>query len=182
MKPSLVLGRSDYQWRHEPILYGWKPGAAHPWFGGRARTTVIEDAGAKVRAMPDGTVQVDVGDQTVVITGQGLALEAVEGSVLRIEKPSRNAEHPTMKPVALILRMLENSTRPGDVVLDPFGGSGSTLIACEKAGRAARLVELDPRFCDVIVERWQTFTGGSRATLEGDSRSFAEVRAARRAA
>ena len=87
-----------------------------------------------------------------------------------------------MKPVALILRMLENSTRPADVVLDPFGGSGSTLIACEKAGRAARLVELDPRFCDVIVERWQTFTGGGRATLEGDGRSFAEVRAARQAA
>ena len=182
VKPSLVLGRSDYQWRHEPILYGWKPGAAHPWFGGRTQTTVIEDTGARLRAMPDGTVQVDVGDQTVVITGQGLALEAVEGSVLRIDKPSRNAEHPTMKPVALILRMLENSTRPGDVVLDPFGGSGSTLIACEKAGRAARLVELDPRFCDVIVERWQTFTGGGRATLEGDGRSFAELRAARQAA
>lgn len=181
VKPSLVLGRSDYQWRHEPILYGWKPGAAHRWFGGRAKTTVLDQPGAPVRVMPDGTVQVDVGGQVLVISGRELKVEAHEGSVIRAEKPARNAEHPTMKPVGLILEMLENSTRRGDVVLDPFGGSGSTLIACHRSGRSARLTELEPRYTDVIVERWQTFTG-QRAVLEGDGRSFAEVAAGRRRA
>ena len=181
VKPSLVLGRSDYQWRHEPILYGWKPGAAHRWFGGRAQTTVQEAPGQPIRVMPDGTVQVDLGDQVVVISGEGLALETVEGSVLRVDKPARSAEHPTMKPVALIARMLENSTRPGDLVFDPFGGSGSTLIACHKLRRKARLIELDPRFVDVIVERWQAYCG-REAVLEGDGRTFDALRAARRAA
>ncbi len=181
VKPSLVLGRSDYQWRHEPILYGWKPGAAHPWFGGRAKTTVFEQPGAPVRVMPDGTVQVDVGGQVLVISGRELKVEAHEGSVIRAEKPARNAEHPTMKPVGLILEMLENSTHRGDVVLDPFGGSGSTLIACHRSGRSARLTELEPRYVDVIVERWQTFTG-LRAVLDGDGRPFAEVAAGRKRA
>jgi DNA modification methylase len=181
VKPSLVLGRSDYQWRHKPILYGWKPGSAHRWFGGRAKTTVFERPGAPVRVMPDGTVQVDVGGQVLVISGRELKVEAYEGSVFRAEKPARNAEHPTMKPVGLILEMLENSTRRGDVVLDPFGGSGSTLIACQRSGRSALLTELEPRYADVIVERWQTFTG-QRAVLEGDGRSFGEVAAGRRRA
>ncbi|WP_128515189.1 site-specific DNA-methyltransferase [Tabrizicola thermarum] len=181
VKPSLVLGRSDYQWRHEPILYGWKPGAAHRWFGGRAKTTVFEKPGSPVRVMSDGTVQVDVGGQVLVISGRELQVEAHEGSVIRAEKPSRNAEHPTMKPVGLILEMIENSTRRGDVVLDPFGGSGSTLIACHRSGRSALLTELEPRYADVIVERWQTFTG-QRAVLAGDGRSFAEVAAGRRRA
>lgn len=174
VKPSLVLGRSDYQWRHEPILYGWKPGAAHSWYGGRARTTVFEAPGAPLRVMPDGTLQIEVEGRVLVIAGQGITVEAVDQSVLRFDKPARNAEHPTMKPVALISEMLENSSKKGDLVLDPFGGSGSTLIACHKAGRAARLMELDEKFVDVIVRRWQEFTG-LRATLEGDGRSFAEV-------
>jgi DNA modification methylase len=174
VKPSLVLGRSDYQWRHEPILYGWKPGGPHAWFGGRANTTVFEAVGEKVRAMPDGTVQVDVGDQTIVIRGEGLSLDALEGSVLRFDKPVRNAEHPTMKPVELIGRMLDNSSRPGAVVFDPFGGSGSTLIACAQLGRKARLLELDPRFVDVIVSRWQTFT--SRQAVRDDGFRFDDLR------
>lgn len=178
VKPSLVLGRSDYQWRHEPILYGWKPGAAHCWYGGRKQTTVREAAAVPLRIMPDGTLQVDVANRTFVVSGQNLSIEAYDGSVIRAERPARNAEHPTMKPVALILEMLENSTRRGDRVLDLFGGSGSTLIACHKAGRVARLMELDERFCDVIVERWQTFSG-ERATVEADGRSFEEVRVAR---
>lgn len=181
VKPSLVLGRSDYQWRHEPVLYGWRKGAPHRWFGGRANTTVLESPTAPVRVLPDGSVQVDVGGQVLVITGRDLRIDAHEGSVVRAEKPARNAEHPTMKPVALILGMLANSTRPGDTVLDPFGGSGSTLIACQRSGRQARLVELEPRFVDVIVERWQTFTG-LRAVLEADGSSFADARAARRRA
>lgn len=178
VKPSLVLGRSDYQWRHEPILYGWKPGAAHAWYGGRKQTTVREAGAVPLRIMPDGTVQVDVASRTFVVSGQNLTVEAYDGSVIRAEKPARNAEHPTMKPVALILEMIENSTRRGDRVLDPFGGSGSTLIACHRAGRVARLMELDPKYCDVIVERWQTFTGQT-ATVEGGGESYEQTRVSR---
>lgn len=181
VKPSLVLGRSDYQWRHEPILYGWKPGAAHRWFGGRAQTTVAEWEGQGLRSMPDGSLQIDLGDQTVVVRGENLTLEGFEGSVVRVDKPSRNSEHPTMKPVELIERHLENSSRPGDVVLDPFGGSGSTLIACHTLRRYARLMELDPKFCDVIVDRWQIYTG-LQAKRESDGVTFDELRNARDAA
>jgi DNA modification methylase len=178
VKPSLVLGRSDYQWRHEPILYGWKPGAAHPWFGGRAKTTVFEGSTLPVRVMADGTLHFDVAGSIFVVSGQNLAIESFDGSVIRAEKPHRSAEHPTMKPVALVAQMLENSTKAGGVVLDLFGGSGSTMIACHQHGRVARLMELDERFVDVIVRRWQTFAG-ERARLDGCGRAFEEVKAAR---
>jgi DNA modification methylase len=178
VKQSLVLGRSDYQWRHEPILYGWKPGAAHPWYGGRARTTVMERPGAPVQILPDGRVQVEIAGQCLIISGSGLEIEAVEGSVLRHDKPSRSSDHPTMKPVALIAEMLENSSQAGDVVLDPFGGSGSTLIACHKLGRRARLVELEPRFVDVIVRRWEGYSG--LEAVDEDGRSFEAVARTRR--
>jgi DNA modification methylase len=94
-----------------------------------------------------------------------------QGDVWFIDKPARNDLHPTMKPVALVERAIRNSSKSRDIVLDPFGGSGSTLIACEKTGRQARLVELDPKYCDVIVQRWQDWTG-TVAILDGDSRSF----------
>lgn len=181
VKPSLVLGRSDYQWRHEPILYGWKAGAAHKWYGGRTRTTVIEDQRPPLRIMPDGTLQIDIGGQVIVVSGEKLSVETLDQSVLRADKPARNAEHPTMKPVGLILEMLENSTKRGDLVLDPFGGSGSTLIACHGSGRTARLMELDPKFCDVIVRRWQEYTG-LEARRESDGLSFEAAETAREAA
>jgi len=104
-----------------------------------------------------------------------------QGDVWFVDKPARNDLHPTMKPVALVERAVRNSSKSRDIVLDPFGGSGSTLIACEKAGRQARLLELDPRYCDVIVRRWQAWTG-EVATLEGDGRSFDEVAAESEAA
>lgn len=136
-KNSLVLGRSDWQWAHEPILYGWKPGAAHSWYGGRDKTTVLEE-----------------------------------------NKPVSNVQHPTMKPVALIERMVVNSTKAGHVVLDLFVGSGSTLIACERTARTARLLEVDARFVDVGVRRWEGFTG-REAVLEETGQSFADVKAQR---
>lgn len=117
-KSSLVMGRQDYHWKHEPCLYGWKDGAGHLWAADRKQTTILE-----------------------------------------FDKPTRNGEHPTMKPVALFEYQLLNNTKGGDIVLDSFGGSGTTLIAAEKNGRVARLMELDPRYCDVIVKRWQEFTG-----------------------
>ena len=111
-------------------------------------------------------------------TGAGRGTRATSGS---IDKPVRNDLHPTMKPVALVERAISNSSKSRDIVLDPFGGSGSTLIACEKVGRQARLIELDPRYCDVIVRRWQEFSG-DKAALDGDGRSFEEIAASREAA
>jgi len=117
-KNSLVMGRQDYQWQHEPILYGWKEGAGHTWYGDRKQTTLV-----------------------------------------RFDKPQKNAEHPTMKPVGLCGYFIHNSSKEGDVILDPFGGSGSTLIACEQMNRACYMSELDPKYCDVIIQRWETLTG-----------------------
>jgi DNA modification methylase len=104
-----------------------------------------------------------------------------QGDVWFVDKPARNDLHPTMKPVALVERAIRNSSKSRDIVLDPFAGSGSTLIACEKARRHGRLVELDPRYCDVIVQRWQGWTG-EQATLAADGRTFEEIAAGRAAA
>ena len=113
VKNTLVLGRQDYQWQHEPCLYGWKDGAAHYFTDLRTETTV-----------------------------------------LKYDKPVRNDIHPTMKPVDLIAELVRNSSRPGDYVLDLFGGGGSTLIACEMLGRKCLMMELDPHYCDAIAARW----------------------------
>lgn len=133
-KSSIVMGRQDYQWKHEPCLYGWKDGAGHLWAADRKQTTILE-----------------------------------------FDKPARNGEHPTMKPVALFEYQLLNNTKGGDIVLDSFGGSGTTLIAAEKNGRTAMIMELDPRYCDVIVKRWQEFTG-KQATHAETGKPFAEVK------
>jgi DNA modification methylase len=101
-----------------------------------------------------------------------------QGDVWFIDKPVRNDLHPTMKPVALVERAIRNSSKSRDIVLDPFGGSGSTLIACDKTGRHGRLIELDPKYCDVIVRRWQEFSGGG-ATLDGDGRTYGDIAAER---
>lgn len=132
-KSSLVLGRQDYQWQHEPCLYGWKDGAGHLWAADRKQTTILE-----------------------------------------FDKPSRNGEHPTMKPVALFEYQMLNNTKGGDIVLDSFGGSGTTLIAAEKNGRIARLMELDPKYCDVIVKRWEDFTG-KKAELVTANEEVSEI-------
>ena len=180
-KNSLVLGRSDYQWMHEPILYGWKEGKRHRWFGGRKKTTMQQlGESAGFTRLDDGRYQIVLGD-TVLLVDADAKVEEVEPSVLFHEKPHRSEDHPTMKPVALIERMLRNSARPGDIALDTFGGSGSTLIAAERLGMRARLCELDPRYVDVIVRRWQEFTGKT-ATLKGSGRPFAATSTERVAA
>ena len=104
-----------------------------------------------------------------------------QGDVWFFDKPAKNDLHPTMKPVALVERAIRNSSKIRDIVLDAFGGSGTTLIACEKTVRRARLVELDPKYCDVIVQRWQDRAGGT-AVLDGDSRTFEDIAAGRAAA
>lgn len=146
VKDAFVMGRQDYHWQHEPILYGWKPGAAHRWFGARNKSTVLDDD-PDGKALPAGGTEAMLQDLRECTT------------VLREPRPRANAEHPTMKPVRLVGRLLQNSTLPGDAVLDPFGGSGSTLIACEHLGRRCFTMELDPRYCDAIVTRWEGVTG-----------------------
>jgi len=176
-KDSLVLGRSDYQWIHEPILYGWKEGAAHRWFGGRKQTTVVDMTDTPFVRLPDGRWQVTIGEQMMIVDGDA-KVEWVEGSILRELKPKRNDVHPTMKPVALIEKMLRNSAKTGHVVLDPFGGSGSTMMACERLGMSARLMELSPQFADVIVKRWQEYTGRA-AVHEQTGREFSSLESER---
>jgi DNA modification methylase len=176
-KDALVLGRSDYQWQHEPILYGWKPGARHAWFGGRKQTTVMDlGEGSPFQRLEDGRWAVRIGDRVLLVEGAA-TVEEVVPSVVNEPRPRRSDMHPTMKPVALIDRMLRNSARTGAVVLDPFGGSGSTMIAAEQLGMRARLVEIDPKYCDVIVRRWQEFTG-QLGRLAGGA-AFAEIAAER---
>ena len=119
-KQSLVLGRSPYQWQHEPVLYGWKKGGKHQWYTGRKETTIWE-----------------------------------------FDKPKKNGDHPTMKPIPLLAYPIMNSSMSNTLVVDPFGGSGSTLIACEQTDRSCNTIELDPKFCDVIVKRYIEQVGSS---------------------
>src|SRR4029079_9071190 len=123
-KNALVLSRGDYHWQHEPVLYGWRPGAAHPWFRGRDKTTIHEFEGAPFQQVGEEEWQLVLGETTLIVRGKDLSIEAVRGSVFTEDRPTVNVEPPTMKPVALIERMLANSCRRGDRVLDPFGGSG----------------------------------------------------------
>lgn len=143
VKNALVMGRQDYQWRHEPCLYGWKPGAAHYFTDDRSNTTVIDD---KV-------------DLKKLSKAEMLAMleevfsDKVQTTVLRYDKPQRNAEHPTMKPVPLIGHLIGNSSKKGEAVADTFGGSGTTMVASHQLGRRAFLCEIDPKYCQVIVDR-----------------------------
>lgn len=148
-KNILVIGRNDYHWKHEPILYGWKPGAAHYFTDSRAETTVVEDR-PDVNKMSKTELKAYI---------KQLLDQGPPATVINADKPLRNAEHPTMKPVKLMAYFIRNSSRPGESVLDVFGGSGSTLIAAEQTGRRCFTCELDPRYCDVIVKRWENLTG-----------------------
>ena len=131
-KPSLVLGRSPYQWQHEPVLFGWKKKGKHNWYSDRKQTTIWE-----------------------------------------FDKPKKNADHPTMKPIALLAYPIMNSSLTNCIVLDPFGGSGSTLIACEQSGRICYTIELDEKYCDVIVKRYIEQVGkADGVTVERDGLTY----------
>lgn len=154
-----VLGRWDYQPKHEPIIYGWKPGSAHRWYGGRKNTTVLDlGDGGPFTKLEDGRYQIKVGDSVLIVSGDAMVEEHLS-SVLYEAKPAKSGLHPTQKPVALVERMLKQSARAGDVVIDAFGGSGTTMLAADRLGMSSRLMELDPKFVDVIVKRWQDYTG-----------------------
>lgn len=126
-KNAITLGRQDYQWKHEPCLYGWKDGASHSWFSDRSQPTVLD-----------------------------------------FKKPSKSEDHPTMKPIELFAYQIKNSSKVNDIVLDTFGGSGTSIIACEQLNRLCFTMELDPRYCDVIVDRWETFTNQKVELISGD--------------
>ena len=118
VKNAMVMGRQDYQWKHEPCLYGWKEGAGHLWASDRKQTTVLE-----------------------------------------FDRPTRSKEHPTMKPIPLFDYQMQNNTKGGDIALDLFGGSGTSIMAAEQNGRNCYMMEYDPRYVDVIIDRWEKFTG-----------------------
>lgn len=124
VKNTFVMGRQDYQWKHEPILYGWKEGSAHYFVDDRSQSTVLE-----------------------------------------FDKPTKNAEHPTMKPIDLLVYLIKNSSKENDLIVDLFAGSGSSMIAAEETKRICYTMELDPKYCDVVVKRWETLTG-QKAKLE----------------
>lgn len=126
-KNAITLGRQDYQWKHEPCLYGWKDGASHSWFSDRSQPTVLD-----------------------------------------FKKPSKSENHPTMKPIELFAYQIKNSSKANDIILDTFGGSGTSIIACEQLNRICFTMELDPRYCDVIVDRWETFTNQKAELISGD--------------
>ncbi|NTV01921.1 MAG: DNA modification methylase [Chlorobiaceae bacterium] len=143
VKNSMVIGRQDYQWRHEPCLYGWKSGAAHYFTDDRTNTTVIDDkVDLKKLSKPEMLKML-----------QDIFSEKTSTSIIYCDKPSKNDVHPTMKPVQLIAHLIGNSSKKGQIVADGFGGSGTTMVAAHQLGRKAYLVELDPKYCQVIVDR-----------------------------
>lgn len=164
VKQSATLSRQDYNWQHEPILYGWKEGGPHFFAGDFTLTTVVDQQQ----------------DLTKLSKADLLAFAeelraGLKTTVTRHDRPTRSDLHPTMKPISLVRQQIEASSRDGEIVLDLFGGSGTTLIAADGCGRQARLMELDPRFADVIVQRWQDVTGGA-ATLAGTNKKFGELK------
>lgn len=148
-KNGLVMGRQDYQWQHEPCLYGWKSGAGHYFINDRSFTTVFEE---------NDVGKLKVHELREIVRS---SMESAEGttSVFHENKPLRNDNHPTMKPIKLMGRLINNSSRAGESILDSFGGSGSTLIAAEQLGRRCFMMELDPRYVDVIIDRYEKLTG-----------------------
>lgn len=149
VKNSLCLGRQDYQWRHEPCLYGWKEGAGHYFIDDRTQTTVFD---------PELDIDKLTKEEMKTMLHR-IFDETNRQTIIYEDKPSRSELHPTMKPVKLIARLIENSSREGERVLDLFGGSGTTMIAAEQLNRKAYLMELDPKYADVIIQRFEEFTG-----------------------
>lgn len=150
IKNSFPLGRQDYQWQHESCVYGWKPGSGH-YFSDSRRESTVHDDQKPIEQMSKNEMRLLLKE---IFEDNGIPTTA-----LRYDKPRKDDEHPTMKPIPMIGEHIKNSTRIGEIVLDTFGGSGTTLIACEQLGRRCRILELDPVYCDVIIDRWERYTG-----------------------
>ena len=150
-KNNFNLGRSHYQWKHEPCLYGWNGGSCKYFVDLRNLTSVIQD---------EDEINIDKmtkGEMRSLL--HKIYEEKIPMTVINEAKPQKNTDHPTMKPVRLFGYQTRNSSKPGDIVLDTFGGSGTTIVACEQLKRKARIMELDPHYCDVIIARWEKLTG-----------------------
>ena len=144
VKQMFVLGRQDYQWRHEPALYGWKEGSGHYWEGARDLTTVFDERKNYKK----------MGKEELLKEIELLRGEHIPSTVIYEDKPAKNEDHPTMKPVKLFERLIKNSSKAEDIVLDVFAGSGTTIIAAAKTNRIARVMELNEKYCDCIRRRW----------------------------
>jgi len=155
-KNSFTLGHQDYQWKHEACIYGWTEGASHYFVDDRTQATVIEDKRIDINKLKKDEMRQLLRD---------IFSDKISTTVIDEDKPARNADHPTMKPLKLLARLVKNSSRQGELVLDTFGGSGSTLITCQQLGRRCYTMELDPKYADVIVKRYMKFTGCSEVTL-----------------
>lgn len=164
-KNALVLGRSDYQWQHEPILYGWHIPGTHFWRGGRKQTTILNETDVITKLSKDEySIRTDLGE--IIVTGKSIKISEIPTTIIEVDKPSSSDEHPTMKPVKLIIRFVNNSSQRGGLILDLFMGSGSTMIAAEQLGRRCFGMELDPHYCDVVLSRWEKFTGKKAQKLK----------------
>lgn len=155
-KNAFNLGRSHYQWKHEPCLYGWEGNTCRYFVDLRNLASVIQDEDElNIDKMTKGEMKALL---------HKIYEEKIPVTVINEAKPLKDADHPTMKPVRLFGYQTRNSSRPGEIVLDTFGGSGTTIVACEQLHRKARIMELDPHYCDVIIARWEKLTGKT-ATL-----------------
>lgn len=157
-KNTFSLGRQDYQWKHEPCLYGWKDGAAHYFVNTRNLATVIEDA--------ENQDIDDMKKDELKKLLKSILGGVHETTVLDEKKPTKSELHPTMKPITMIAKQIKNSSRQGETVLDLFGGSGSTLMACEQLGQRCFMMEYDPHYADVIIKRWEDYTGEQAELIE----------------
>ena len=150
VKNSFNFGRQDYKWKHEPCLYGWKQGAGHYFAEVFNFPSVIEDKDFDINKLTKEQLKALLSD---------FISDKVETTIIHENKPLKNDLHPTMKPIPLIAHLVQNSSKPDEIVLDLFGGSGSTLIACEELSRTCYMMEYDPVYADVIIERWEKLTG-----------------------
>lgn len=158
VKNQFILGRSDYHWQHEPCLYGWKGGSGHYFVYDRTQSTIIEDK----------PIDYDnLSKEEVVKMLKKVYSAQLPSTIIRENKSLENNLHPTMKPINLMAKLIRNSSEKSEIVLDLFGGSGSTLIACEQLNRKCYMMEYDPRYADSIIERWEKYTGRKAAPVKG---------------
>ena len=150
VKNRIMMGRQDYQWKHEPCLYGWKLGAGHYFTDDRTQTTVYEDKGIDLKKLKKAEM---------LNLLENIFSDKTISTIIHEDRPSKSELHPTMKPIKLLARLIRNSSREKETVLDVFGGSGSTLIACEQLNRNCYMMEIDPKYVDVTINRWETLTG-----------------------
>jgi DNA modification methylase len=165
MKNNLVLGRSDYQGKHEVFFYG-NFGTGRIWNGGRKQTSVLEEQLQRISFLNDKVLQINFGDQSYIVRGDNMEAFEAESDILQVDKPQKSELHPTIKPQRLLKKMIRNSTNEGDVIFDPFCGSGSTILASQNTNRQCFAIELMPKYVAVSLQRWIDATGSAPVLVE----------------